>query len=121
MVAGILIALQINNMNSDRQARVRELTYLANIRSDLVENIAAIDRIVADRVEKVAASKRILAHYRGEPVTDWSAFNADAINVFDWQRFYFGNNTYQELVNSGNFATLSNARIKTGLLDSEAL
>ncbi len=121
IVLGILIAMQIGNWNTGRQDRARELTYLTNIRSDLVANVALMDRFLAERKERVAGAQRILTHFGGKPIKDVSAFNADGINIYGWERFYLGNNTYQELVSSGNFALLSNHDIKTQLLDIEAL
>ena len=121
VVIGILIALQIDNWNEARKDREKELGYLANIRSDLVANIDEMDRYLAERTERVAAARRILTHFNGKPIDDVSAFNADGISIYSWERFYLGNNTYQELVNSGNFALLSNHDIKDQLLDIEAL
>lgn len=121
VVLGILIALQINNWNSARQDRARELVYLANIRSDLVADIADMDRYLATRKERIAAAERVLKHFDGQPITDPSAFNADGISIYSWQRYYLGNNTYQEMVSSGNFALLSNSHIKSQLLNVEAL
>jgi hypothetical protein len=120
VVIGILIALQINNYNDERKDRARELGYLANIRADLAANIAEMDRYLATRTEGIAAAQRIISHFDGEPIEDASAFNADGVSIYTWQRYYQINNTYQELVNSGNFALLSNDRIKHGLLDLEA-
>ena len=120
VVIGILIALQINNFNDARKDRVRELGYLANIRGDLVDNVAEMDRYLAARTGYIASAQRIISHFEGKPIEDASAFNADGIDIYSWRRYYQINNTYQELVNSGNFALLSNARIKHGLLDLEA-
>jgi hypothetical protein len=120
VVFGILIALQINNYNDARNDRVRELGYLSNIRADLEANIAEMDRYLATRNEGIAAAQRIIGHFDGEPIEDASAFNTDGVSIYSWQRYYQINNTYQELVNSGNFALLSNDTIKHGLLDLEA-
>ena len=120
VVIGILIALQINNYNDARKDRVRELGYLANIRADLAANIEEMDRYLAARTEGIAAARRIISHFDGGPIEDASAFNADGVSIYAWQRYYQINNTYQELVNSGNFALLSNGTIKHGLLDLEA-
>lgn len=120
VVIGILIALQINNYNDARKDRARELGYLSNIRADLEANIEEMDRYLAIRDDGIAAAQRIIGHFDGEPIKDASAFNADGVSIYSWQRYYQINNTYQELVNSGNFALLSNDTIKHGLLDLEA-
>jgi len=121
VVIGILIALQINNWNDARKDRARELDYLHNIREDVRTNIAQMDTYLQTRNAEIAAAQRILTHFNGVPITDASAFNADSISIYNWKRFYLGDNTYQELIGSGNFALLSNPKIKDGLLDIEAM
>ena len=121
VVVGILIALQINNWNDARKDRARELGYLRNIREDVSANIKEMDDYLATREQGIAAAQRILAHFDGKPIDDPSAFNADAISIYSWKRFYLSDNTYQELIGSGNFAALSNPAIKDGLLDIEAM
>lgn len=121
VVIGILIALQINNWNDARKDRARELDYLHNIREDVAGNIEQMNAYLKTRDEEIAAAQRILTHYNGTPITDASAFNADSISIYNWKRFYLGDNTYQELIGSGNFALLSNPKIKDGLLDIEAM
>lgn len=121
VVIGILIALQINNWNDARKDRARELGYLHNIREDVGANIREMDAYLATRQQGIEAAQRILAHFDGKPIEDASAFNADSISIYNWRRFYLGDNTYQELIGSGNFALLSNPAIKDGLLDIEAM
>lgn len=121
VVVGILIALQINNWNDARRDRAREIVYLRNLREDVTTNIRELDGYLATRDTGIATSQRILAHFDGQPIEDASAFAADAISIYNWKRFYLGDNTYQDLVGSGNLATLSNPKVKDGLLDIEAM
>ena len=121
VVIGILIALQINNWNDARKDRARELDYLHSIREDVRSNIAQMDAYLQTRNAQIAAAQRILTHFNGKPIEDASAFNADSIAIYNWKRFYLGDNTYQELLGSGNFALLGNPKIKDGLLDIEAM
>lgn len=121
VVIGILIALQINNWNDARKDRARELDYLHNIREDVSSNLREMDAYLATRQSGIEAAQRVLSHFDGKPIEDASAFNADSIAIYNWKRFYLGDNTYQELIGSGNFALLSNPKIKDGLLDIEAM
>lgn len=121
VVAGILIALQINTWNMARADRSKEKAFLAQIRNDMTTNIAEMDRVLAERTGRVAAARRILAHFNGKPITDPSTFNLDGVSIYNWQRFYLDDNTYRELVSSGNFALLANSRVKRDLLEIEAL
>ena len=119
VVVGILIALQINNSNDTRKQRDKELHYLTNIKSDLQANNKELDNYVALRNQCITYANTILEHFEGKPITDLSAFNALCIPIYDWKRFYQTDNTYQELINSGNFALISNDSIKNLLLDIE--
>lgn len=80
-----------------------------------------MDKYLETRTGNIASAKRILEHFDGKPISDYSAFNQDGVDIYSWKKFYMVNNTFQELVNSGNLAMISNARIKNQLLDIESL
>lgn len=121
VVIGILIALQINNQNDLRKERIKEIHYLENIKTDLEINLLEMDRYLDIRTESIAAANRVIEHFDGKPITDYAAFNADGVQVYEWEKFWQNNNTFQELVNSGNLALISNEVIKKSLLDIELL
>ena len=121
VVIGILIALQINNNNDQQKLRAKELHYLENIKTDLQINMGELDQYIETRSKCIEAANTILEHFEGKPIIDASAFNALGISIYSWQKFYQNNNTYQELLNSGNLALISNDSIKTMLLDIESL
>lgn len=121
VVIGILIALNINNKNEANKKRTQELHYLKNIKSDLQMNISHIDTYIDSRKKAIAASTKILEHYEGKPIEDYEAFAGDAISIYTWRKFFQINNTFQELVNSGNLALISNDSIKNTLLNMETL
>ena len=120
VVIGILVALYINNMNDLRKERVRELGYLENIKTDLKLNISEMDKFLAVRNNNIQSAAKILEHFDGKPIEDYTAFNQLGVGIYNWQKFYMTNNTFQELVNSGNLAIISNHKIKSKLLDIEA-
>lgn len=121
VVIGILIALQINNNNDLRKAREKELHYLQNIKTDLELNMLELNRYIMIRTNCIESATRIIEHFEGKPITDYNAFNADGMNIYTWQRFNQINNTFQELINSGNFSLISNDSIKDILLNIESL
>jgi uncharacterized protein DUF6090 len=121
VVIGILIALQINNNNELRKSRLKEVHYLQNIKTDLELNIVDLDKYLAVRTECIASANRIIEHFEGKPITNYSDFNADGMNIYTWQKFYQNNNTFQELVNSGNLSLITNDSIKNILLNIESL
>ena len=121
VVIGILIALQINNQNDLRKERIKEIHYLGNIKTDLDINLLEMDRYLDVRAESIESAKRIIEHFEGKPITDYSAFNAEGVQIYNWQKFWQTNNTFQELVNSGNLALISNDAIKKSLFDIESV
>jgi hypothetical protein len=121
VVIGILVALYINNLNDIRKERERELVYLENIKTDLRLNIVEMNKFLAIRAGNIDSAGKILEHFDGKPINDYAAFNQDGVNIYSWQKYYMTNNTFQELVNSGNLATISDTHIKSQLLDIESL
>lgn len=121
VVIGILIALQINNANEERLERQREAKHLRNLRADLEINIQELDKKLTVRRGRIESAERIIEYFEDRPLEDLEDFNYHNINVHTWQRFYQNNNTYQELINSGNLGIISNDKIKRSLMDLELL
>ena len=121
VVIGILIALNINNKNELKQQRAKELHYLKNIKTDLVLNIAQLDTYITSRETAIISAKEVIAHYEGKPITDLKEFSRHTVNIYTWRKFSQINNTFQELINSGNLALISNDSIKNTLLNMESL
>ena len=119
VVIGILIALQINNWNEDQKSRKKELTYLENIRADLLMNIDELNTFIDSRNSCIASCDVLLDFYNENKELDLQDFNSNALNVMIWFPFIQHDNTYQELLNSGNLAMISNKDIKTGLQDMQ--
>lgn len=121
VVIGILIALQVNNWNEQRKQRATELHYLSNLKNDLNLNIAEIEKYIETRNSRTASAKIVLEYFEGKPLTDLDEFNRNAVNVYTWQKFFQIDNTFQELMNSGNLSIISSDSIKNGLLNLETL
>jgi hypothetical protein len=115
VVIGILIALQINNWNEDQKGRLREMTYLENIKTDLLLNIDELNNFFEARESCVASCDIVLDYYNAVIPVDLDHFNYHSLNIQIWFPFIQHDNTYQELLNSGNLAILSNKSIKDGL------
>lgn len=120
VVVGILIALQVNNWNDARKARAVELEYLSNIRADLTENLAEIDRFISARADRIADAAAVVSSIESEEAVDAHEFNARCIHIYEWRRFSQINFTFEELLNSGKLALISNDGIKSSLLRLES-
>ena len=117
VVAGILIALQINNANEERLERQREAVFLANLKVDLQFTVRELDRFIEARERRIESGQRIIDYFNGRPLDDLNDFAFNSIFVQTWQRYYQNINTYEELVNSGNLGVISSQPIKSSLMD----
>ena len=117
VVIGILIALQINNWNENLKTKNKELTYLESIKTDLLLNVEELNNFLELRDSCVVSCNRILDYYEGELELDLVDFNFHSLNLMIWFPFNQHDNTYRELLNSGNLAIISDKKIKNGLQD----
>jgi len=121
VVIGILIALEINTQNDLKKEREKEIHYLENIKMDLEIGILDLESYIATRKQMIDNALLILEYFDGKELSDLSAFNELAVPIYSWQKYHLNNNSYQELINSGNLALLSNDSIKTMLLNLESI
>jgi len=112
VVIGILIALSINNWNENRKSENFERIYLENIKSDLNLNLASLKIFIAERDKSIKSTDSILEYFNGKKELDVVAFNRHSLNVMIWYPFEQHDNTYQELLNSGNLSIITNKKIK---------
>jgi hypothetical protein len=121
VVIGILIALQINNSNELNKQRAREVQFLKNLKSDLIFEESELERYIEIRESIVNSAQIALDHFNGKPVENIQMFNYHTFNVGIWQEFQRNNNTFLELINSGNLTIISNDSIKNGLLNLDLI
>jgi len=119
VVIGILIALAINNNNEERKTRIKELNYLTGIKSDLQLNLTELKTYITTREKSVNSAETILDFFEGEITIDPNEFNFHNLNVQVWYPIKKNDNTFQELINSGNLAIISNSSIKNTLLNMQ--
>ncbi len=121
VVIGILIALQINNNNEFNKQRAKEVQFLRNLKSDLIFEETELERYIGIRESIVSSAQVALEHFNGKPVENIHLFNFHTFNVGIWQEFQRNNNTFLELLNSGNLTIISNDSIKNGLLNLDLI
>ncbi len=115
VVIGILIALQINNLNEKKKTRDKEIIYLINIRIDQIQNLKALDDFISIRTDELRSTEFVLKYFEMDSLVDLNKFNYHNLNVLEWYPFIQNNNTYDELLNTGNLSLISNIEIKNKL------
>jgi hypothetical protein len=117
VVIGILIALQVNNLNSEKIERIREEKYLRNIVLDLKKDLASLDYLIAFRETRIQGDQDIINHINGAPIENLTEVTRNVVNSMMEERFSPNNSTVSELSNSGNLSLISNDSIKVLLLE----
>jgi len=120
VVIGILIALQINNYNEARKTRATELIFLENIKEDLKLNLTTLEQYINSRNEAIKSCEIVLDYFEGRKAMDFNDFNFHSLNVMVWFPFQQHDNTYQELLNSGQLSIISNKAIKDHLQNMQS-
>lgn len=117
VVIGILIALQINNGNEQRKERAREINYLMNLKADLQSEIENNEEFARFRFEKAKAASELLKGVAPNSIEEVLVYTDRYEKVFIWNIFVPNNNTFKELLSSGNLSLIKNEAIKNGLLE----
>ena len=117
VVIGILIALQINNWNEVKKARAVEINYLENLKADLVLEDKNIEGFSQYHFEKAKSCSYLLNTTIPKTLEDVVNYTDQYENVFYWSDFVPNNNTFKELLSSGNLSLIKNEAIKNALLE----
>jgi hypothetical protein len=119
VVIGILIALQINNANEIRKERDKEIISLSNLKADLVSEIENTERFATYRYDKAVACSNLLNLAEPNTISDVQEYTNTYEKVFIWNTYVPNNNTFKELLSSGNLRMIKNDTIKNKLLELE--
>ena len=114
VVIGILIALQINNLNERHKARVYEIKMLSEIRNAMISDLELINYLTNDRLAETDSFNTILLdlHLKKKRVPDSVLYNMPILN----RGFLFNYNSgpYEALKSSG-MDKISNDSIRNAL------
>ncbi len=113
VVIGILIALQINNWNSQRNERNQELLILKSLRTNFIENINTLSKAKSDTVKVYEACLELLALIHPKQVN----YTNDVVNNLIGQilNYYTWDPTtgaIDQVINSAQFNIIQNKEIK---------
>jgi hypothetical protein len=119
VVIGILIALQINNWNELKKERAVEVNYLKNLKADLLLELDNNEDFSLYRFEKTGSCTILLNGEAPKTIDDVKKYTDEYEKVFIWDGFVPNNNTFKELLSSGNLSLIKNDAIKNALLELE--
>ena len=115
VVIGILIALQINNWNTDRIKRQDEIKYYQNIRHQIIDDLKEVEK-----VRDINTYFSAQFEYANQIISAKDRSKIDTLalmtmNLSQYSDFHRSVNIYETLVNSGDLKLLKNTEIPTRL------
>ena len=122
VVIGILIALQINNWNSERILKKEELNILKDLKVEITDNISSLYSVITQHEKSYNAALKIDSLFDNrqafEKVQD-SVFS-NLGSTMDWnQTFDPKNGILKSIISSGQISYLSNKELKYKLASIE--
>ncbi len=117
VMVGILLALQVNNLNNQSKDRKLETKYLLGLKTDLQADLVNLKVFITDKQDKIDAAVELLEI--ADPVTAAEVNELDSIIwvVFGWKRYNQRTNTLDEMIGSGNLSLIKNDSLKSLVLD----
>jgi hypothetical protein len=113
VVIGILIALSINNWNTNRINHIKEDNYLVNLTSDLNNQLKIIDRNLKGETFIFNTLTKVTNNY--EKYKKFRAVKEDLVlitSINDRYTFTVTSPTYRELLSTGNLDIITNTALK---------
>jgi hypothetical protein len=113
VVIGILIALQINNWNTERINSIEEGKILSNLNSEFKLNRANLGNDILETEQSIEIGKQIM-DLIGADETILMTKNTDSLlyAIFEYGRLQISENSILEIIQSGKFQNLSNDKLK---------
>ena len=108
VVIGILIALQVNNLNESRKDRIKEQTILIQLEKEFKANLVQLDNKIANRNSIVEAGKQILT-YLDDPSNNEESL-MENISILTVAPTF--NPIENDLINSGKIELIQNQSLK---------
>jgi uncharacterized membrane-anchored protein YhcB (DUF1043 family) len=118
VVIGILLALQFNNWNIERENSTKERWYLINIVEDIEYQKEHLKDIKSHYEQSIATAKSLLKEYRKlKSFAKMDSLNFRLNLIMIVENFPNTNNTYLELVNSGQQTLISDKDLSIDIID----
>lgn len=117
VVIGILIALQINNWNIERQLRNEEIKYLKNLKSDMQTTIRLLEENIGFTQNNIETTALLTAMSEQGEVDNIYVFIDAMFTTMTSMNFTPNQSTFEEMKSSGKLSIISNEAIKQSLLN----
>lgn len=115
VTVGVLIALAVDEWNSDRLAGIEEAIYVARLISDIDRDIEDLEYQIDAVTQKQESLARVARQLRNGQVSNHLAFFEDIVvgANFGWNQGTASRATYDDLLGSGNFGLIRDYGVRS--------
>ncbi len=120
VVIGILIAIQLNDLNEDNKEHKRELNFIMNLKDDInldIKDLTLRDSILAVRQSNQNKALELLLQVKS--VKD--IMTLDSLIEYRWANITVNRKTYDEMLNTSGIYIIKNKTLLNRLSDYYAL
>ncbi|MEM9000634.1 MAG: DUF6090 family protein [Bacteroidota bacterium] len=118
VVIGILIALQINTWNTNKNNRAKEQLYLTGYHADLERNLNELDRVIAKSNRTLSATDSLLRYAKGMlTVKDSTKVEYLVMESINYTLFLSQEGTINDIFGSGDLALIQNDTIRKSMVN----
>jgi hypothetical protein len=115
VVIGILIALQINNLNDQKKNSEAELVYYSRILDDFNLDKKSIEELIEKANTRIRISKELLLELDSGRESKYDILNKFLLALRS-DAYVPRNVTFKDLISSGNLKLLNDVKIKNSLI-----
>ena len=119
VTAGVLIALAVDQWNTDRLARAEESTYVLRISDDLETDIELLTSRLQALEQKANSLARISEQLGHNSIDDSEQFLQDVVigANYGWNQGRANRATYDDLIGSGNLGLIADQQVRLSIAD----
>ncbi len=114
VTVGVLIALAVDQWNSDRLLGIEEAAYVSRLMNDIDTDIRHLENQISAVNQKQESLARVADQLRSGLSSDHLEFLQDAVigANYGWNQTTAASATYDDLLGSGNFGLINDHRIR---------
>ena len=120
VVAGILIAVSIDNLNQAKNDRKKELSYLVSYASDIQKNIEELDRVIKKSgvIHKIADT--LIHRFSRSELISQPQLDTMAYKLAEYTLYLSQEGTTENLLGASSLEIIQNVKIRTSFVTQEA-
>lgn len=117
IVAGVLLAVYLNNASTFRVKRIHEQKIIERIGKELESShsrIVGFERLLH---RKISDLEKLAPYFNGEPIEDKRAFLQGVVNAarFGWEQPTIEQTTFQEILSSGQLSLIRETELRLSI------